>query len=134
MSYRKVALWTACFLLFASFNALATTTIDQLLQIYSNQGAGPFSAERGRTAWSQIHRVKGQQRACNSCHTNEMITAGVHKISRKPIKPMASSVNPERFTDSKKIEKWFRRNCKWTLGRACTAQEKGDYLLYLQQF
>jgi len=47
------------------------------------------------------------------------------------IDPMALSVNPERYTDPDKIEKWFLRNCKWTLGRECTAQEKGDVLTYL---
>ena len=41
---------------------------------------------------------------------------------------MAPSVNPKRFTDLKKVEKWFRRNCKWTWGRECNAQEKADIL------
>jgi hypothetical protein len=51
----------------------------------------------------------------------------------KRIEPMAVSVNPQRLGDMAKIEKWFRRNCKWTLGRACTAQEKGDLLSFLRQ-
>jgi len=49
------------------------------------------------------------------------------------LSPMALSVNPERFTDAKKIEKWFHRNCTWVLGRVCTAQEKSNILSYLQQ-
>ena len=44
---------------------------------------------------------------------------------------MAPSVNPKRLTDRSKIEKWFKRNCKWTLGRECTPQEKGDILTFL---
>ncbi|HCS12500.1 MAG TPA: hypothetical protein DIW28_01710, partial [Zetaproteobacteria bacterium] len=44
----------------------------------------------------------------------------------KRIEPMAPSVNPERLTDPAKIEKWFGRNCEWTIGRDCTAQEKAD--------
>lgn len=44
---------------------------------------------------------------------------------------MAPSANPERLTDVRKIEKWFKRNCKWTLGRECSAQEKTDLLLYI---
>ena len=31
----------------------------------------------------------------------------------------------------KKIEKWFKRNCKEAWGRECTAQEKADFLTYL---
>jgi len=49
----------------------------------------------------------------------------------KTIEPIAVSANPERFTDVSKTEKWFRRNCKWTLGRECTPQEKGDLLTWL---
>jgi hypothetical protein len=45
---------------------------------------------------------------------------------------MAPSVNSERLTDPKFIEKWFRRNCIQTLGRECTPQEKGDVLTYLR--
>jgi len=57
---------------------------------------------------------------------------GEHIRTGKVIDPMALSANPNRFSDAKKIEKWFRRNCKWVLGRTCTAQEKGNILLYLQ--
>jgi len=42
---------------------------------------------------------------------------------------MSPSVNPDRLTDSKKVNKWFKRNCKWTLGRECTAQEKSNFFL-----
>jgi len=44
---------------------------------------------------------------------------------------MSARVNAERYTDEKKIEKWFKRNCKDTWGRECTAQEKGDFLTFL---
>ncbi|TBR21868.1 MAG: DUF1924 domain-containing protein, partial [Candidatus Nitrosotenuis sp.] len=33
--------------------------------------------------------------------------------------------------DPKFVEKWFKRNCKETLERECTPQEKGDFLAYL---
>jgi hypothetical protein len=29
------------------------------------------------------------------------------------------------------VGKWFGRNCRDVLGRACTAQEQGDVLAYL---
>jgi hypothetical protein len=47
------------------------------------------------------------------------------------IEAMAISVNPQRFSDEAKVEKWFGRNCKDVLERACTAQEKGDFIAYL---
>ena len=46
--------------------------------------------------------------------------------------PMAPCVNPKRLTERRQAEKWFKRNCKRTLGRACTAQEKGDLLSFLR--
>jgi hypothetical protein len=44
---------------------------------------------------------------------------------------MSMKVNAERFTDVKKIEKWFKRNCKDAWGRECTVQEKADFLTFL---
>ncbi len=44
---------------------------------------------------------------------------------------MAVSVNATRLSDPKKVEKWFLRNCKWTFGRECTPQEKGDFIDYM---
>jgi len=47
------------------------------------------------------------------------------------ISPLAPAANPQRFTDSRKVEKWFRRNCGDVLDRECTAQEKADVLAWL---
>lgn len=44
---------------------------------------------------------------------------------------MAVSVNSERLSDAKKVKKWFRRNCKWTFGRECSAQEQADIFAWL---
>jgi hypothetical protein len=44
---------------------------------------------------------------------------------------MAPAANAERFTDTAKVEKWFKRNCNDVLDRACTPQEKGDVITYL---
>ncbi|HEX5636129.1 MAG TPA: DUF1924 domain-containing protein, partial [Gammaproteobacteria bacterium] len=69
---------------------------------------------------------------CASCHKQDLRQTGSHIRTRKPIEPMAPSANPQRLTDIKQIEKWFLRNCKGTWGRECTAQEKGDFLVYIQ--
>jgi hypothetical protein len=71
---------------------------------------------------------------CGTCHGNDLKQNGKHNKSGKVIEPMASSVNPDRYTDLEKVEKWFTRNCKQVLKRECTAQEKGDVLRYLSQF
>jgi len=105
----------------------------ELIQNYKDTGAGPFSATAGRTAWTREHRpgADGNPRSCASCHDSDPSRAGRHAKTGKPIEPMAVSVNPGRLQDPKKVEKWFRRNCRWTLGRECTPQEKGDFIEFI---
>lgn len=108
--------------------------VGDRLQTYRSQGAGEFSAANGEALWNRKFTSKNgaAERSCASCHTANLREAGTHAVTRKPIDPMAPSVNPERLTETKFIEKWFLRNCKWTLGRECTAQEKGDVLTFIQ--
>ena len=91
-----------------------------------------FSTQRGEKLWNRQFTVSGQKRSCASCHTADPRQAGKHLRTGKAIEAMAPSANPDRFTDQSKINKWFKRNCKWTLGRVCTYQEKGDVLEYLK--
>lgn len=108
--------------------------LDTLQQQYIDQGAGPFSGAAGQRRWQEKHldSESGKQRSCQSCHGENLKIGGKHQRTGKLIEPLAPSVNKERLTDIKFINKWFKRNCKWTLGRECTAQEKGDYLEYLK--
>ncbi len=109
--------------------------VGGLLERYRDDGAAAFSAARGEALWTRqfIHEKSGKPRGCTTCHTRDLRRKGKHARTGKAIEPMAPSVNPERLTDARKIEKWFRRNCKWTLGRKCSAQEKGDILTWLSQ-
>jgi len=111
-----------------------TTTVEQLLESYRQQGAHEFDNRAGEKFWQQSFRDKknGKTRSCTSCHTQNLSNPGRHVKTRKRIEPLSPTVNPERLSDIRKVKKWFRRNCKWTLGRECTAQEKGNVLLYLQ--
>ena len=112
--------------------ALSHANGEDLIAGYAAAGAGPFDAERGRQAWRREQpSSKGDPRSCTSCHGSEPKQGGQHVRTRKPIKPMAPGVEPSRLSDPKKVEKWFLRNCKWTWGRTCSAQEKGDILTYL---
>lgn len=105
----------------------------KLLEGYRNVGAGPFSADAGGSAWTQKHQPSSDSagRSCASCHGADIAQAGRHVKTGKPIEPMALSANPSRLSDPKKVEKWFRRNCRWTLGRECTPQEKGDFIQFM---
>jgi len=68
-----------------------------------------------------------------SCHTSNLNAKGKHIRTGKAIKPMSPSINKQRLAGIKKVNKWFKRNCKWTLGRECTAQEKLDLLTFINQ-
>ena len=115
--------------------ALQAGALEKRLNAYQSGGAGPFSAKQGSVAWRKavLHENIGQARSCADCHGEVLSQSGRHVKTGKVIEPMARSVNPQRLEDEKKIEKWFKRNCKWTWGRECTTQEKGDFLRYLQQ-
>ncbi len=112
--------------------AWATPATDELFTRYQSEGAKNFDAKRGGDNW--VKKVKGEEAemmSCQTCHSEDLTKQGKHHKTGKVIEPMAPSVNAERFTDVKKIEKWFKRNCKDVLARECTSQEKGDYLKFL---
>jgi hypothetical protein len=108
-------------------------TVNELLQFYATQGAITADVEEGKQLWQKKFKGNDEftERSCSSCHTQDLTATGKHIKTNKEIKPMAPSVNPERLSDRKKIEKWFKRNCKWTLGRECTEQEKVNLLFYI---
>jgi hypothetical protein len=122
----------AASMLLATSAALATPATDELFARYKSEGAAGFDAARGGENWSKETRGEdGQTMSCASCHGKDLSKEGHHHKTNKVIQPMAPSANRERFTDVKKIEKWFKRNCNDVLARECTAQEKGDFLKYL---
>jgi hypothetical protein len=120
-------------LLFASA-VTAAAVVDERLAEYQSQGAGPFSASAGEALWSKkVTRAgTGEARSCTTCHSADLRSPGKHAETGKSIEPLAPAVNPERLSDARQIEKWFLRNCKWTFGRECTPQEKGDFLMFIQ--
>ena len=92
---------------------------------------GGFSARRGRAFFMAKHSGgKPETPSCTACHTDSPLNAGRTRAG-KTIAPMAPSKTPDRFSDPEKVEKWFRRNCKSVLGRACTPREKGDFIAYM---
>jgi len=126
----KTRILLTALLLGVASAGLQAGDINSVQNHYRALGAGPFQSERGEKLWNN-RSYEGRQ--CADCHGPDLTRGGRHQRTKKPIEPMAPSVNSSRYTDLKKVEKWFTRNCKSTLGRACTAQEKGDILEYLRQ-
>lgn len=118
--------------LLAANLAAATPASDELFAKYKTEGAGSFNAEQGKKNWTKEGKGEGgEMMSCTKCHGDDLTKDGKHYKTGKLIKAMAPSTNAERFTDAKKMEKWFKRNCNDVWGRECTAQEKGDVLKFL---
>jgi len=114
-------------LFFVSLNTSAATPTD-LLAGYVSQSGQSANAFKGEDFFKVSH---GQKWQCTSCHGKSPTVSGRHASTDKAIEPLAPAVNAKRFTDSAKVEKWFRRNCKDVLARECTAAEKADVLAWL---
>ena len=109
---------------------------DSAFDKYRSAGGANFSAAAGEKLWNRdvLSPKDNKVHNCGNCHTNNLRQTGKHHKTGRAIKPMALSANSERYTKVKKIEKWFKRNCKWTWGRECSPQEKGDLLTYLTNY
>ena len=130
---KAVCLSAVAWYAFGSIAAYAVTPlqIQQALETAARRGGngfGGFSAQRGEQFFRSRH---GNEWSCASCHTEAPTQTGRHARTGKTIAPLAPGANPQRFTDSAKVEKWFKRNCNDVLQRACTPQEQGDVLQYL---
>jgi hypothetical protein len=112
--------------------------MQQLVDTYAveartlNSDFKGFSAEDGKKLFnsSRMHSKKKESRSCTKCHTKDPSSDGRTTVGKK-IEPISPAVTPKRFTEPKKVKKWFRRNCKWVLERECTPEEKGNYITYM---
>jgi hypothetical protein len=93
---------------------------------------GRDGAAAGEKLWHQEFTHAEKPRSCANCHGANPGLEGKHVRTGKRIEPMAPSITPGRLTDAKKVEKWFKRNCNWTLGRECTSDEKRHFIAYLK--
>lgn len=128
---KKIILFTAFLVGFSvNFAYADEKTVKTLLDTYAAKNS---DVNQGRLLWQKeyIQKDNVSSRSCATCHTKDLTALGKHVKTNKSIKPMAPLVNSQRLTSSKKIEKWFKRNCKWTMGRECTSEEKASLLLYI---
>lgn len=123
----------------ASTGAAANPERETLLETYAAEAKATdpafagFTAERGETLF-RTRWAGGDERtpSCTACHTDNPRQSGRNAKTGRVIEPVAVSVNVKRFTDYDDIEKQFNRDCESVLGRACTAQEKGDYITFMK--
>jgi mono/diheme cytochrome c family protein len=134
----RTALIIACLLATTTLALAAAGSAQQkVLDQYASQAKAAnaafagFSADRGKTFFlAQWTTGKPDTTSCSQCHTKDPTQIG-HTRAGKEINPMALSKTPDRFSDIEKTEKWFSRNCDSVIGRACTAQEKGDFISFM---
>jgi hypothetical protein len=122
-----LAVTLGCLLAAGACHAADTSPARQLERFSAEAGA-PGQAERGRAFFNARH---GGEWSCASCHGNPPVTPGRHAGTGKTIEALAPAANPQAFTDSARVDKWLRRNCKDVLQRECTAAEKADVLAFL---
>jgi hypothetical protein len=115
-------------LIFLSLTLPMAASANAILEGYKAEIKGTFTAAAGE----KLYKTNGpNQLSCASCHTDSPKAVGKHAKTNKAIDPLAPSANPKRFTDLAQVEKWFKRNCNDVLSRACTTQEKGDFMTYV---
>jgi len=130
MSHRlitRLALALGIAVLGAAAHAGDTTPAQQLAH-WSAAAGTPGNATRGQRFFTSPH---GGEWSCASCHGQPPTAEGKHASTGKAIAPLAPAFNARAFTDTAKVDKWFRRNCKDVLSRECSAAEKADVLAYL---
>ena len=126
----KRAVWIALLglpCLMWAFTAVASNPQAEL-QRWQQAAGQPGNAARGQVFFGQRH---GSEWSCASCHGQPPTQDSKHASTGKKITALAPAFNSERFTDSAKVDKWFKRNCKDVLSRECTSIEKADVLAYL---
>ncbi len=128
-NFKKLCRLTAGALcaLSVGMHAMAATPQSEL-QRWQQAAGQAGDAAKGQTFFQQRH---GGEWSCASCHGQPPTRDAKHAATGKTIAALAPAFNPERLTDSAKVDKWFKRNCKDVLSRECSALEKADVLAYL---
>jgi hypothetical protein len=122
----------------ASANSAFAETPASLISGYAAEAAKTApgftpSAQRGKSFFTKEWGVSEKMPNCTVCHSKNLMVDGKHVVTDRRIAPFSPAANPERFTSSAKVEKWFKRNCKEVVGRECTAAEKADFIQFVSQ-
>lgn len=122
---RTILTFSFCFLL--SGHSLALD-FDKL---YKDWGGSPSANSQlvGQELWSK-ELIPGK--SCTTCHTSDIKKSGKHTKTKKTIKPLSPLVNKKSLTSVRKINKWLKRNCKFTYDRECSVDEKISFIEYIR--
>jgi cytochrome c553 len=125
-------------LLLASANVAFAETPDSLIAGYTAEAAKSApgfapSAKRGQDLFNREWKVSEKMPNCTTCHGKNLKGDGKHVVTEKRIAPLSPAANPERFSSTAKVEKWFKRNCTEVIGRECTAAEKADFVQFVSK-
>ena len=125
---KSMSLLLACAAFLGAQALAADTSPAAQLSQWSTAAGKPGNVAQGQVFFNSQH---GGQWSCASCHGTPPSGDGKHASTGKAIKPLAPAFNPQVFTYSARVDKWFRRNCKDVLSRECSAAEKADVMAYL---
>jgi cytochrome c peroxidase len=129
----RILLLTALFLNL-TFASVVDDYLNSLKQevLKVNPNFTTFDAKRGEEIFTSKHiGKKGKEISCTTCHTINLNNSGENTFTGKTIEPLSPKANPKRFTDTKQIEKWMKRNFNDVYNREGTALEKGDVTTYI---
>lgn len=90
-----------------------------------------YSNLKGKDMWS-YELIPG--RSCSSCHGNDLTKIGKHIKTKKTIKALSPRTNQKRLSDVKKVNKWLKRNCKYTYKRECSPEEKIGFIEFIRNY
>lgn len=108
--------------------AFAQTSATEQLTALEQKTGVPANAIEGKLFFTSRH---ANDWSCATCHGAPPSRDGEHASTGKRIAPLAPAINPAAFTNQRRTDKWFRRNCNDVLDRTCTEQEKANVLAYL---
>ncbi len=112
----------------SSHSMAGLTSPSAQLERFATEAGRPGVVELGQQFFMKKH---GNEWSCASCHGESPTRSGRHASTGKVLEPLAPAFNLKSLTDSARVDKWLRRNCKDVLGRECTAGEKADVLAWL---
>lgn len=118
---------------YSAYSNAEESIVNTLMDSYVKQGAKKDNPKRGEILWNKTYTGKAPftERSCKLCHTANLKNKGEHTRTGKMIKPLSPTINSKSLSSLKHVKKWFKRNCKWTLGKECSAQEKADILAFI---
>lgn len=126
-----------CILLLAlTAPAIQAATPEELMLGYEQEArrqdpaAKGSSAQRGEAFFRAERATEQGKASCATCHGADPRQPGKTRAG-KEIGPLAPAANSQRLRDPAHVEKWFGRNCRDVVGRACSAAEKGDFIAWL---